>query len=221
MTTIPRPSAPTDILINFVLDKSGSMGSLQGPTIEGVNAFIAGQRQGQGRALMSLTLFDTSFDVRFVGLDIREVPALGSRENRYQPQGGTALYDAVVTTIRGAEAWLANHPDFAGDVVTVIQTDGEENSSTIASLDDVNALITEKTALGWEFIFQGTGQSAWTEAAKFTAIPAASRFAGSSDEAAYAQTYAASSRAMMSKRATGAPYAAALRDEGMPDALSE
>ena len=69
MTTIPRPSAPTDILINFVLDKSGSMGSLQGPTIEGVNAFIAGQRQGQGRALMSLTLFDTSFDVRFVRVD--------------------------------------------------------------------------------------------------------------------------------------------------------
>ena len=79
MTTTPHPGTPTDILLNFVLDKSGSMGPLQAATIEGVNAFITGQREGAGQALMSLTLFDTSFEVRFVGLDITEVPALGSR----------------------------------------------------------------------------------------------------------------------------------------------
>ena len=34
------------MLINFVLDKSGSMAALSGATIEGVNAFIAEQRKG-------------------------------------------------------------------------------------------------------------------------------------------------------------------------------
>lgn len=210
-------SAPTDVLVNFVLDKSGSMGGLVESTVEGFNAFLDEQRKGEGKALLSLTLFDTSFDVRFVGHDLREVPPLGSRENRYSPQGGTALYDAVVTTIRGAEAWLANHPEFAGDVVTVIQTDGEENSSRTASLDEVNELISAKSAEGWEFVFLGTGKAAWTEGQKFTSIPMEARFAGGADNLSNSETYAGVSRGMSRKRMTGDTYAASLRAEGMPD----
>lgn len=210
-------SEPTDILVNFVLDKSGSMSSLADATVAGVNAFIDEQREGNGAVLMSLTLFDTDFDVRYVALDIREMPPLGSPENRYSPHGGTALYDAVVTTIRGAEAWLDRHPEFTGDVVTVIQTDGEENSSRTSDLDEVNRLISEKTQQGWEFVFQGTGQAAWTEAEKFTSIPVSARFAGGASAGAHADAYASSSRAMSRKRMTGERYEDSLRAEGMPD----
>ncbi len=134
------------------------------------------------------------------------------------PQGGTALYDAVVATIHGAEAWLTAHPDFAGDVVMVIQTDGEENSSRIATLDDVNNFITAKTRQGWEFVFQGTGRAAWTEAARFTSIPDSAKFAGAADSRAHAAAFATSSRALTSKRMIGGRFDESLRQHGMPDA---
>lgn len=118
---------PTDVLVNFVLDKSGSMGPLAASTIEGFNAFLDEQRAGTGKALLSLTLFDTGFDVRYVAVDLREVPPLGTRGNRYQPAGGTALLDAVATTIKGADAWLAGHRDeFSGDVICVTDRRGGE-----------------------------------------------------------------------------------------------
>lgn len=211
-------SKPTDVFVNFVLDKSGSMGPLAASTVEGFNAFLDEQRAGTGKALLSLTLFDTAFDVRYVAVDLREVPALGTRENRYQPSGGTALLDAVATTIRGADAWLAGHrAEFDGDVICVIQTDGEENSSTTTTLDEVNSLITEKTREGWEFIFLGTGAAAWTEGRKFSAIPLDARFSADADSASHLAAYASVSRGMTSKRAGGGRYADRLRAEGLAD----
>jgi hypothetical protein len=209
--------AGRDVLLAMVLDKSGSMHGLAEATIEGVNAFLDEQKSGSGEVLFSLTLFNTSFEVRYIAEPLRNVAPLGSRGNRYTPQGGTALYDAVVTTIKGVQAWLDNHPQYAGDVVVVIQTDGEENSSETATLDDVNALITTKTQAGWEFIFQGTGQAAWTEGQKFTAIPLGSRFAGAADSGSHRESYATASRAFSRKRRTGEQLADSLRAEGMPD----
>ncbi len=201
----------------MVLDKSGSMHPLAGATVEGVNAYLDAQKQGPGNILLSLTLFDTSFDVRYVAAPLAEVAPLGSRENRYTPQGGTALYDAVGTTVLGVQGWLDAHMHWKGDVVVVIQTDGEENSSATYSLDDINALISNKTRAGWEFVFQGTGQAAWTEGQKFTAIPASARFAGAADSVSHREAYAASSRAMSRKRMSGERFEQSLRAEGMPD----
>ncbi len=225
MTDTSAPSAtgePTDVLVNFVLDKSGSMDPLAASTIEGFNAFLDEQRAGAGKALLSLTLFDTGFDVRYVAADLREVPPLGARGNRYQPAGGTALLDAVATTIKGTDAWLAgHHAEFSGDVICVIQTDGEENSSTTTNLDEVNALISAKTAEGWEFVFLGTGTAAWTEGQKFSAIPQDARFAADADPLSNRAAYASVSRGMTSKRAHGGRYADSLRAEGLPEEATE
>ena len=209
---------PTNVLINFVLDKSGSMSSLANATIEGFNSFVAEQSQGEGIVLLSLTLFDTTFDVRFVAHELDAVPALGSNQNRYSPNGGTALYDAVATTIKGTEAWLSHHRDFTGDVVTVIMTDGEENSSKTTTLGQVNELITQKTSQGWEFIFLGSGKAAWTEGTKFTSIPHSARFAGAGSAASTKDNYTTAARAMTRKRRTGERYDQSLRGEGMEDA---
>lgn len=160
--------APTNVLIGFVLDRSGSMASLRDATIDGFNEFLTEQRQVDvGNALMSLTTFSTSFDVPFVGLDIHEVPNLGTDMNPYNVGGMTALYDAVGTMIEGISAWLANHPAWSGRPIVAIWTDGQENSSRQWSLDRVNALIEEKQKAGWEFVFMGTGSAAWTEGTNF------------------------------------------------------
>jgi hypothetical protein len=220
-TAITDTATPArDVLLAMVLDKSGSMNSLAGATVEGVNAFLDEQKNGPGSVRLSLTLFDTDFEVRYVAEPLERVAPLGSRANRYSPQGGTALYDAVATTIMGVQAYLDNNMHWKGDVVVVIQTDGEENSSRTHTLDDVNALISTKTRAGWEFIFQGTGQAAWTEGQKFSAIPASARFAGAADGASHLAAYATSSRAMSRKRLSGERFEDSLRAEGMQDEQS-
>lgn len=205
--TAPKKAAvQTDVLINLVLDKSGSMGSLAESTKEGINAFFAEQRALPGKALLSLTLFDTSFDVRFVGQDLNEVPDLGSDGNLYQPAGGTALYDAVKTTIQGTDQWLLKHRAFTGKVVCVINTDGEENSSKTTTLDELNDLISDKQKQGWEFVFMGAGQAAWTEGQKFTSIPVDSRNFYTADAASNSVAYASTSSSLSNTRTTGARF---------------
>ncbi len=71
-------TAENQVLINFVLDKSGSMYSVLGDTIGGFNQFREKQwRQGDKlgqRTRMSLTLFDTKFELRYVNVDIATIP---------------------------------------------------------------------------------------------------------------------------------------------------
>lgn len=208
----------TDVFVNFVLDKSGSMQSIQADTIGGFNSFLEEQKQAEGLALLSLTLFSTSFDVRFVARDIREVPMLGSAQNTYRPSGGTALFDAIGTTIKGTEEWLKNH-DFNGKVITVILTDGEENSSkswhanehpVVGDPWDVNGLISYKQNEGWEFIYLGCGRDAWSTSRVFaSSIGVNNSYNYAGDAASNRQTYAGMSSALLATRSTGIAYAAA------------
>lgn len=214
-------ATPTDVLLAFVLDASGSMGDLTGSTIEGVNSFLAAQREGEGKALLSLTVFNTEFYVRYVATDLREVPPLGTAENPYVPAGSTALLDAVGTTIKGVDAWLLNNRDFTGKVICAIQTDGEENSSRTHSYDTINDLIAEKTKQGWEFAFFGTGGSAWTEGKKFVAIPQASQYTYDSNDLSNSAMYATASSAMTNTRSTGATLASAMVSDPAAEAQAK
>lgn len=175
-TTGFKKNQTTDVLVNFVLDASGSMAGLRQATVDGFNQFIQSQvDQTEGEIYVSLTLFNTGFDVRFVALDAKEVPHLGTVANPYVASGGTALYDAAGTAIKGAEAWVENNPSFGGTVVTVIWTDGGENSSTLYSRDQVNRLISLKQDSGWVFQFMGTGEAGWRQNDVFNAIPVQNR----------------------------------------------
>lgn len=208
------------VLVNFVLDKSGSMHTLQRATIEGYNSFLYDQKSQPGICKMSLTQFDTSLQVDFVGVDIAQVPLLDTMG--YMCNGGTALLDAVGTTIKGAEKWIENHkydhavrfrgpaPDWK--VLTVIFTDGEENSSREWHLKqpmvpgdayDVGGLIQWKQKEGWEFIFMGTGGSDWLERT-FGAYVAHDHFVGYAATAdSHTHSYASLSNTSSALRSTG------------------
>lgn len=161
-----------DVLVNFVLDGSGSMQTVRGGTVEGFNSFIQDQvNETEGNVYVSLTVFNTSFDVRFVAREASEVPRLGDFSNPYRPTGGTALFDATGVAITGAEEWLRNHPNFTGKVVTVVWTDGAENSSRRYNQGSINELIETKQNQGWVFQFMGTGEEGWRSNECFTAIP--------------------------------------------------
>jgi hypothetical protein len=58
-------------------------------------------------------------------------------------------------------------------VVICIQTDGQENSSTEHIWNELNALVKEKAALGWQFNFMGVGMDAYDQGARMGIAPAA------------------------------------------------
>jgi len=60
----------------------------------------------------------------------------------------TTLYDAI------GQAMDLLEP-YEGQVLFIIQTDGEENSSQHVTRKDVLRRVAEKTAAGWQFIYLG------------------------------------------------------------------
>lgn len=166
-------SSKKDLLVSFVIDESGSMGGQVKATEDGFNSFIAGElRANVGKTYVTETVFNTAISPRYVGVDARHLPHLGSIENPYRPGGGTALYDAVGVTIRGTQQWLDNNNWFKGKVLIVIWTDGGENSSIeYRNIYELNKLIERKQEDGWTFQFMGTGEAGWRQAQAFSAIP--------------------------------------------------
>ena len=66
----------------------------------------------------------------------------------YQPTGATPLYDAMWQSMN----LLEGHQ---GQVLFIVQTDGEENNSTIATRQQIVGRVAEKTAAGWQFVYLG------------------------------------------------------------------
>jgi hypothetical protein len=90
-----------------------------------------------------------------------------SRDN-YQPRGGTALLDAIGTTVDAVGLKLASLPDGErpGKVVFLIQTDGEENSSWQFTYQQIQNKIKHQTDVyKWDFVFLGANQDAIASAA--------------------------------------------------------
>ncbi len=165
-------SSASDLLVGFALDRSSSMAGLAQATIDGFNQFRADQLAQQGKTWLSLVLFSTDFETRYVAADLSTVPEMSAVEgpNIYRAYGNTALYDAVGITIEGLAAWHRNHPEFQGKTLVVAMTDGGENSSLQWSLERVNRAIADAQAKGWTFSFLGAGEAAWLEGRKFSTI---------------------------------------------------
>lgn len=152
-------------LINFILDKSGSMNSIHDSVISGFNEYIHGLRNKKGAFKFSLTMFDTeSIDTPYVDADLDSVKDLN--HNTYVPNAGTPLYDAVVDTIEAVYEKVKNKKNYA--VVTVIMTDGEENSSRKHTQECMKDLIHKLEAEGnWTFTFMGANIDAYQAAQQF------------------------------------------------------
>ncbi len=158
-----KKSAKSETLIVFILDKSGSMGSIQDATISGFNEYVGTLRKDKNTNYsMSLTLFDTEFEQRYSNTPLSKVADL-SREN-YRPDGSTALYDAACTTM----ADTAKSVEKNQKVLCVIMTDGEENSSKEYTDKEMKAKIKELEKTGhWSFVFLGANQDSYLVGKKF------------------------------------------------------
>lgn len=140
----------------FVIDQSGSMSGLEDDTIGGFNSMLEKQRNEDGVCHISTVFFDNSSEVIHNRRNISTVEPLTRKD--YTPGGSTALLDALGDAINHTvkvQKMLADD-ERADNVIFVIITDGEENSSNRFSARKVKQMIShEQEKYGWEFIFLG------------------------------------------------------------------
>ena len=145
--------------ITMVIDRSGSMQSIQSDAEGGINSFIEQQKQEPGEANVTLVQFDTDYEFVHSGVPIRQVPAF-----KLVPRGSTALLDAVGRAINETGTRLAamDESQRPGLVVFVIVTDGEENSSREFTRDQIRKMVEhQQSAYNWQFTFLAANQDAF------------------------------------------------------------
>lgn len=147
-------------LVTFLLDRTGSMENVRDDTIGAFNSYLETLQDGDAEEVFfSLLTFDSvSVDKVHVNMAVKEVPPLD--RDAFVPRAWTPLIDASVKTIRAVEKSV-NGGD--AKVVICILTDGDENASTEHNWTELNALIKEKTAAGWQFNFMGAGIDAYKQ----------------------------------------------------------
>lgn len=150
--------------IIFVIDKSGSMAHLAGDTIGGFNGFIESQKALEGKAILTTILFDNSWNILHDGIDIHEVKPMTSSD--YTVGGMTAMLDAIGEIIERVQD---RHDELGQEkpeeVLFVITTDGEENSSRKFNKSQIEKMIRHQTnGHGWKFMFLGANIDAVKEA---------------------------------------------------------
>ncbi len=153
---------PRTTFVSFLLDETGSMESIKDDTIGGFNEYVNTLAKSGGDILFSLVSFNSSrTEKRYVAEPIADVAPL--TEGDYTPAAGTPLIDAAVKIIKATDEAVARRGD-QPNVVIVIQTDGQENVSVEYDRRDLAALVKEKEAAGWEFVFLGAGLDAFEAA---------------------------------------------------------
>lgn len=145
-----------------ILDRSGSMGSIESDVVGGFERFIADQKATPGEARITLIQFDNLYEKDYEGVPLETFPG----KLKFQPRGNTALYDAIGRTLNeqgkriAAEKWA--------DLVLVnIVTDGGENSSNEYTQERVKEMTKHAEAHGWKFLFLAANQDAFLAAQAF------------------------------------------------------
>lgn len=161
--------------IAVVLDESGSMTVVREATVEGFNAFMAEQAKQPGAATVDLVKFSDAVRIpTFINKPLSETPKLDY--TNYMPMGGTALFDAIGTTIQSLGERLRNTPEAErpGKVIVMIQTDGEENSSRMYNLEQIKSMIEhQQSKYNWGFMFIGANIDAFAAGGMLGILPSA------------------------------------------------
>lgn len=187
----------------FILDKSGSMAGLESDTIGGFNTMLGKQKVVDGECLVTTVLFDNNYELLHDRIDIRAIQPITDKE--YRVGGSTALLDAMGRTMhkisnvqkQTAEGYRAEN------VMFVIITDGQENSSREFSRDKIKAQVEQqKEKYGWEFVFLGANIDA-IETAGYYGISADKAQSYHADKEGVLLNFAVVNEAVMSFREHG------------------
>ncbi len=165
----------------LILDRSGSMASIDEATVAGVNRFIEEQKQVPGTATLKLVQFDDVYEEVFDTL-IAEAPELTLSktprpgQRTYDPRGSTALLDAIGRTISELGNGLAamSEEERPSKVIVIIMTDGLENASKVFKKPQVlDLIVQQRDVYKWDFVYLGANQDAIATAASMGIAPGA------------------------------------------------
>lgn len=152
-----QESVVTDLIV--VLDSSGSMYLMGTEPIQSVNAFLTEQQTNtvDDDATFTYITFNTNTVMVVDNVKLSTVDAID--EKSYQPDGCTALNDAICGTInKTLKSDKSNHK------VMLIITDGAENSSQTYSTSETREAIKNcQDNHDWKFIFLGANIDAFAE----------------------------------------------------------
>lgn len=204
-----KPDTDQRTLVTFLLDETGSMESIKDDTIGGFNSYLSRLKASETPIDFTLIKFDSRrIEKVWVAAPVADVKELD--ETTYQPGAATPLIDAAYKTIKAIEKFLNGQKP---KVIVCIQTDGHENASTEHSWEELNALIKEKTAAGWQFNFLGTGIDAYDTGARMGVAAASTMSTGRSGQHVRASYAAAGESALRyaSGRASSSEFSMAER----------
>jgi hypothetical protein len=192
-----------------IQDCSGSMAPLHRDVIGGYNSFLAEQRAVPGEARITCVQFNYEVRTLYQAVPLSEVKDMGGSD--YIPMGGTALLDALGTTLTAHAERIAAE-GWAELVIVHINTDGEENASHKYTLDQIKTMITHaQDEGGWKFLFQAANQDAFATGSMY-GISGATTSNFTASAAGLREAYGSTSMAVTSMRAATAPPAWPLAD---------
>ena len=154
-----KKTEKTKVYNVIIMDRSGSMWSIQKPAIMGFNEVLGGVKAAQAKyaetqeQFITLVLFDsTSIDEVYWNADPSKAEHL--TEETYVPGAATPLYDAMGRTLTKLEKELKGDENHS--VVVTVITDGYENDSHEYDMASIKALVEHLKDEGWSFAYMGT-----------------------------------------------------------------
>jgi hypothetical protein len=149
---------PDYTAIMLLIDRSGSMHTIQTDAEGGVNTFVANQAKAEGRRTIRVAQFNHDYKLVHASIEASEVPKFS-----IAPSGNTALLDAMGRAITefGEELAALGEDERPGTVILAVMTDGLENWSSEYSWDAIKTMVThQEENYGWQVIYLGANQDA-------------------------------------------------------------
>lgn len=151
----------TEIHNLIVLDSSGSMSGIKQATINNFNEQIQDIKSKSAEfpdvdSRVTLVVFSNASNINTTLLNESSENAQELNDSTYNPNGGTALIDAVLAGIGGIEGEAGEKID-SGEarVLVTIITDGHENASKNSRQTLADAIKEREEQGAWTFTFIG------------------------------------------------------------------
>lgn len=191
--------------VAMILDQSGSMASIKAETISHFNEQLEEivKNSADMDTRISLVVFNNKVEVKLANVSTATIKPLTNKT--YNPNGTTAMYDAIGSTIEMLEKLKdINKKNVA--VLFVVVSDGEENSSKKYNQEHIaNKIKKLQKTKRWTFTYLGANQDL-SEVSKKLNIPTGNTMAFVANDAGMLRATAQSVSSMgtyMSERRAG------------------